>query len=179
MRLLEKTGQDKNLSFPKRLAEFAEQQKVTLGDAFDAERDRMIIVFDADIFEEKVSGYEDFIADIESRNIVGVTNPNFELFLLLHLENAYDELISGQETRFLERDKDGRYSYAYKCLLQKTGLNAKKNQRIGELADNCLLAVGQEKLINQDVHNVRGKVSSNIGMIIESIINDEPKRKMN
>lgn len=62
----------------------------------------------------------------------------------------------------------------YQCLLQKTGMNAKKNSRIGLLADNCLLAIKQEKLVNQDVHSVKGKVSSNIGKIIESIINDEP-----
>ncbi|MDO4961651.1 MAG: hypothetical protein Q4E57_07345 [Eubacteriales bacterium] len=29
----------------------------------------MVIIFDADIFEEKVSGYDEFIADVESRNI--------------------------------------------------------------------------------------------------------------
>lgn len=49
-----------------------------------------------------------------------------------------------------------------------------KNSRIGLLADNCLYAIRQEKLVNQDVHSVKGKVSSNIGKIIEAIINDEP-----
>ncbi len=174
VRLLEKTEQDRNLSFPKQLAEFAEQQKLIPGNDFDTERDRMVIVFDADIFEEKVSGYEEFIADIESKNIVGITNPNFELFLLLHLEDAYEEFISGNEERFLTMDENGRYSYAYQCLLQKTGMNAKKNPRIGGLADNCLVAIRQEKLVNRDIHNVHGRVSSNIGMIIESIINDKP-----
>lgn len=174
VRLLEKTEQDRNLSFPKRLAEFAEQQKAILGGDFDEERDRMVIIFDADIFEEKVSGYEEFVADIEARNIVGVTNPGFELFLLLHLDGAYEEFVLGNDEKFLAMDCDGRYSYAYQCLLQKTGMNAKKNSRIGLLADNCLLAIKQEKLVNQDVHSVKGKVSSNIGKIIESIINDEP-----
>lgn len=142
VRLLEKTEQDRNLSFPKRLAEFAEQQKAVLGGEFDKERDRMVIIFDADIFEEKVFGYE--------------------------------ELVLGNDKKFLTMDSDGRYSYAYQCLLQKTGMNAKKNSRIGLLADNCLLAIKQEKLINQDVHSVKGKVSSNIGKIVEAIINDEP-----
>lgn len=138
------------------------------------ERDRMVIIFDADIFEEKVAGYEEFIADIETRNIVGVTNPGFELFLLLHLEGAYEEFFLGNDKKFLTMDDEGRYSYAYQCLLQKTGMNAKKNSRIGLLADNCLLAIRQEKLVNQDVHSVKGKVSSNIGKIIEAMINDEP-----
>ena len=49
-------------------------------------------------------------------------------------------------------------------------MNAKKNYRIGELADNIFIAIEQEKYINQDIFNVKGKVSSNIGAIIESII---------
>ena len=179
IRLLEKTEQDRNLSYPKRLAEFAEQQKLILGGTFDADRDRMVIIFDADIFEEKVAGYEEFIANIEKRNIIGVTNPGFELFLLLHLEGSFEELISGNEAQFLTMDEDCRYSYAYQCLLRKTGMNAKKNPQIGFLADRCLFAIKQEKLINQDIHNVHGKISSNIGRIIEAIINDEPKINTN
>lgn len=67
VRLLEKTEQDRNLSFPKRLAEFAEQQKAILGGDFDEERDRMVIIFDADIFEEKVSGYEEFVLENDEK----------------------------------------------------------------------------------------------------------------
>ena len=174
IRLLEKTEEDKNLSFPKQLAQFAEQQKEKMGEEFDKARDRMVIIFDADIFEEKVEGYEAFISDIETRNIVGVTNPGFELFLLLHIEGSYLECIKGHETCFLQKDEKGRYRYAYQVLLEKTGMNAKKNKRIGLLADNCTLAISQEKQINQDIYNVKGRVSSNIGSIIEAIINDAP-----
>ena len=71
-------------------------------------------------------------------------------------------------------DEDGKYSYAYNVLREITGMNAKKNPEIGNLADNVLVAIAQEKRINQDIHDLKGKVSSNIGKIIEEIINEKP-----
>ena len=59
-------------------------------------------------------------------------------------------------------------------LLQLTGMNSKTNRKIGELASNILVAIEQEKLINQDIHHLKGKVSCNIGKIIEEIIKSEP-----
>ncbi|MBQ9872419.1 MAG: RloB domain-containing protein, partial [Eubacterium sp.] len=62
----------------------------------------------------------------------------------------------------------------YNVLREITGMNAKKNPEIGNLADNVLVAIAQEKRINQDIHDLKGKVSSNIGKIIEEIINEKP-----
>ena len=58
IRLLEKTEGDRDISFPRRLIEFAENQKENPEIAFDKERDKMIVVFDGDIFEEKVLDYD-------------------------------------------------------------------------------------------------------------------------
>ena len=46
----------------------------------------MIIIFDADIFENKVTDYTDVVDNVEIDGILGVINPAFELFLLLHIE---------------------------------------------------------------------------------------------
>ena len=174
VRLWEKTDEDRNLSFAKNLVAFAEKQKQNPNNDFDYERDKMVIVFDGDIFEEKVQGYDELISRIDKTDIAGVTNPSFELFLLLHIPGSYEEWIKGHEMDFLSRDEDGKYSYAYNVLHDLTGMNAKKNPEIGNLADNVLIAISQEKKINQDVHELKGKVSSNIGKIIEGIINEKP-----
>ena len=174
IRLWEKTDEDRNLSFAKNLVAFAEKQKQNPDNDFDYERDKMVIVFDGDIFEEKVQGYDELISQIEKTDIAGVTNPSFELFLLLHIEGSYEERIKDHEAEFLNMDEDGKYSYAYNVLRDLTGMNAKKNLEIGNLADNVLVAIAQEKRINQDIHDLKGKVSSNIGKIIEEIINDKP-----
>lgn len=174
IRLWEKTDEDRSLSFIKNLVTFAEKQKQNPDNDFDTERDKMVIVFDGDIFEEKVEGYEELITAIEEKDIAVVTNPGFELFLILHVDGSYEQRIKGHESEYLSMDEKGKYSHAYNVLLEITGMNAKKNSGIGNLADNVLIAIAQEKLINQDIHDLKGKVSSNVGKVIEEIINEKP-----
>ena len=95
IRLWEKTGSDRNISFAKNLIKFAFEQKENKENGFDYERDKMIVVFDADIFEEKVSGYDELIEEIEKSDIAAVSNPGFELFLILHLKDSYEKYIFG------------------------------------------------------------------------------------
>ncbi len=174
IRLWEKTDGDKNLSFPKNLVKFAENQKKLEPD-FDYERDKMVIVFDGDIFEEKVQGYDDLIAEIEKTgDIAAVTNPGFELFLILHVEKSIEQYIQGNEKNFVHTDEKGSYSYAYNLLREITGMNAKKNPEIGKMADNVLVAIEQEKQINQNIYDIKGKVTSNVGSVIEMIIKEKP-----
>ena len=172
IRLWEKTGTDKDCSYPQHLARFAREQKNSSTDDFDPEIDKLVVVFDADIFEEKVKNYDELIQFIEEEDIAAITNPGFELFLLLHIENSYNDYIKGKEALYLKKE-DGSYSFAQKTLKQITGMNSKKNRRIGELAENVMIAINQEQFINQDIHKAKGVVTSNIGKIIESIINEK------
>lgn len=174
IRLWEKTEEHKNLSYPKHIVEFAEEQKELPANQFDSKFDKMVIVFDADIFEKKVSGYDELIRNIEKSDIAGVTNPGFEIFLLLHEEDAYKKYIENHEKDFLSPDSKNRYSYPLKLVKKITGINPKKNKDIGNLAQKVFIAIEQEKFINQNPRLVKGRISSNIGKIIESIIKDEP-----
>lgn len=175
IRLLEKTEEDKDISFPRKLIDFAESQKENSEIMFDKERDKMIIVFDADIFEEKVLDYDEVIALGETDNILAVSNPAFELFLLLHFEDAYTKDIKPNMEQIIKNKKDGNQTFIYKLLLARTGINSKRNSAIGELAKNVDVAIVQEKKINEDIHNCKGKITCNIGKIIESIRNDAGK----
>ena len=93
---------------------------------------------DADIFEEKVSGYEELIKEGEKSNIIGITNPGFEVFLLLHIEGAYEKYIKDNNDKFFELDVKKRYRHPYNVLLEVTGMNSKKNSKIGHLAFRAL-----------------------------------------
>ena len=145
IRLLEKTEEDKDISFPRKLIDFAESQKENSEIMFDKERDKMIIVFDADIFEEKVLDYDEVIALGERDNILAVSNPAFELFLLLHFEDAYTKDIKPNMEQIIKNKKDGNQTFIYKLLLARTGINSKRNSAIGELAKNVDVAIVQEK----------------------------------
>lgn len=173
IRLLEKTEEDRNLSYPKKLIEFAEEQKDNPDLSFDKERDKMIIVFDADIFEKKVQDYDKLVESGGADNILGVSNPGFELFLLLHFEGSYESDIVPNQEEIIKNEKDGNQTFIYKLLLAKTGINSKKNSAIGELAEKVDIAIMQEKKINQDIHDCKGKITCNIGKIIEDIRNDD------
>lgn len=172
IRLLEKTEEDKDISFPRKLIAFAESQKDNEDISFDRERDKMIIVFDADIFEEKVQDYDEVVALGEKENLIAVSNPAFELFLLLHFENAFEEDIEPNVEQIIKNEKEGNQTFIYKLLLARTGVNPKKNSSIGELAKRVNIAIAQEKKINENIHNCKGRVTCNIGKIIESIRND-------
>ena len=111
IRLLEKTEGDRDISFPRRLIEFAENQKENPEIAFDKERDKMIVVFDGDIFEEKVLDYDELVAEGEKNNILAVSNPAFELFLLLHYENSYEDDIEPNAEQIIQNEKDGHQTF--------------------------------------------------------------------
>lgn len=175
IRLLEKTEADKDVSYPKKLIAFAEAQKDNPEIAFDKERDKMIVVFDADIFESKVQNYDEIITLGEQNNILAVSNPAFELFLLLHFENSYEQDILPNADAIIKNQKEGNQTFIYRLLLKRTGVNSKKNSNIGKLAEKVDTAILQEKKINEDIHICRGKITCNIGKIIENIRNDEGK----
>ena len=85
------------------------------------------------------------VAEGEKNNILAVSNPAFELFLLLHYENSYEDDIEPNTEQIIKNEKDGHQTFIYKLLLARTGINPKKNSAIGELAKNIEIAIEQEK----------------------------------
>ena len=175
IRLWEKTEGDQDITYPRKLIEFAEARKADAELSFDRNHDRMIIVFDADIFSAKVTGYEDVVSLGEQYgDLLGITNPNFELYLLLHYPGAYEEDILPNAERLLRNEKVGNMRLSYSLLLARTGINSKTNEAIGNLAEKVETAIEQEKHLNQDVHGCLGQLTSNIGSLIEMIRADKP-----
>ena len=93
------------------MIEFAEDQKENPEISFDKERDKMIVVFDGDIFEEKVLDYDELIAEGEKSNILAVSNPAFELFLLLHYKDSYEDDIEPNAEQIIKNQKDEHQTF--------------------------------------------------------------------
>lgn len=167
IRLMERTDEDRGYSNPKPLIEFAEVQKKIPGNKFDPKHDKMVIIFDTDIFKDKNDEYLELLEKGMKDNIIGVTNPSFELFLLLHYERAYEELIKPDISKILENKKIGKRRYINILFTDKSGMNPKENQHIGDLASDINIAISQEKKLNQDPYTAIGNLTSNIGKIIE------------
>lgn len=172
IRLMEKTGEDKTISNPKALIEFAERQKKVESNKFDQSHDKMVIVFDADIYKRDSAKYKE-ILELGEGNILAVTNPSFELFLLLHYDNSYEELIKPNEEEILENKKKGKRRVIAALFTEKSGMNPKENSSVGELASCIDIATEQEKLLNQDISLAIGNLTSNVASIIQKIRDDE------
>lgn len=79
--LLEKTEEDRAVSYPLQLYAYAQKQKTDPDIGFDLNRDKMVIVFDADIFEKRSPHYEELLKMAhESQDILAVTNPSLNCF---------------------------------------------------------------------------------------------------
>lgn len=112
IQLMEKTDADKNLSNPKALIQFAEIQKNVPENGFDIMHAKMVVVFDADIYRKDPDAYKKILAS-GGQNILAVTNPSFELFLLLHYKGSYEECILPNAESILEIKKEGKRRYIY------------------------------------------------------------------
>ena len=176
---LEKTDEDENISNPKSLIDFADDQKKKGTVKFDSNYDKMIVIFDADIFETQQNNYDKILQLGKVHNILGVTNPSFELFLLLHYENSFEEIIIPETENIIQNDwvgsnKHTRKRYITDLIYRTKGFDSKKDEiSVAELANNVLVAIEQEKNINNDIDSCKGIVTSNIGSIIRSIIDDQ------
>lgn len=174
---LQKTGQHENISNPKSLIEFADAQKKNKAIKFDSMHDKMIVIFDADIFETQQNNYNEILQLEKEYNIFGVTNPSFELFLLLHYENSVDDLIIPDAVNIINNDWVGinknKRRYIEDIFRKKSQMRPKKDQGISELANDVFIAIEQEKILNNDISSCKGIITSNIGSIIQSIIDDQ------
>jgi hypothetical protein len=61
---------------------------------------------------------------------------------------------------------------AYSILKQQAGVDSKSNKAIGELAEFVTIAIEEERFLNQDINDCKGKITSNIGQIIDVILDD-------
>ena len=65
--ILERTGLDATVSAPIRLVKYGIQYKNE--DNFDSDRDTLIIVFDADFFENKKNEYKKILRKVENKDL--------------------------------------------------------------------------------------------------------------
>lgn len=173
VRLMERTGEDESSSHPDKLLEFAKKEIKNPDNAFDTRHDQMVVVFDLDIFKRK--GPEEYQRILEDGNkfILAVTNPCFELFLLLHFPNVLVDWIFPKEQLLLENKRVSNHKrYIDDVFTKVCGMNSKTNCAVGELADNLLIAIEQEQEVNQDISLARDRLTSNVGSILQMIRED-------
>ena len=180
--LWEKTDEDRGISNPLALVRFAQREKNNKDRRFEEGLDRMVIVIDLDVYcrvgegrtgtNERAEEFEKVRAATTNDDILAVTNPCFELFMLLHAADAYKRLIQPHEQELLENRKTGRRRPAEKLFSVEFGVNSKSNAAVGKLVHQVDIAIDEEKNLNQNIDMGLQALTSNVGSVIEAIRND-------
>lgn len=179
----EKTDGDAGRSDPKSLVLFAHKQKDRPELNYNRKLDRMVIVFDADKYcrvgegrkgaDECGRQYKELLSLKEEDDIYAVTNPSFELFLLLHKEDAYHEIVLPHEQKLLENRKDHKRRYAQVLFTDTFCINPKSNPKVGKLAHRIDTAILEEQNLNQNITLALDRLTSNVASTISEIRNDK------
>lgn len=175
---VERTGSDQNSSHPRALVrqarEIREDPDSRFG--FDPASDRVVIVFDADVYKRDDEAYLSDLLEIESVAQAAVTNPSFELFLLLHKPGSLEADILPHEREILENAHypGGRKRYISGLANEVLGVNLKKNLgAVGAVAGDLRNAIAQEALLNQDPKLAMGRLTSNVALVIKNLIEED------
>ena len=172
--ILHKEGDISSFSHPIKLLELIEEKKKSLktDGKFDKAIDRFVIVFDRDSYEN-LEDYVEFIEKASADNILTVTSPCFELWLILHYENAVEKYVATNKDRLFDNEKVSRaHSFASNLFSEISGTNPKSGSFFNKLKGGIDLAIEQEKALEQDILRMATEIGSNVGFLIERMRED-------
>ena len=141
---------------------------------FDVNFDKIILVFDLDIYENDNEEFQKIIYDTNKKGyMLAVTNPSFELFLLLHKENSLNDIIIPNEQNIVKNEWVGKNKNRKRFindLFYKTfNFDPKSSDKVKAFVEDVAIAISQEQRINNDYTNSHNRLTSNIGKTIEKI----------
>lgn len=172
--LLHKDGEIENYSSPKNLLMLVNQKKDQLktDTKYDEEIDRFVIVFDRDSFKT-ADDYLEYINLATQGNILAVTNPCFELWLLLHFNNSVEDHIKYNSDKILKNKRvSNNHTFLSDLFSKVSGMNSKSNLKFEKLKDSVDNAISQEKLLTQEIELISKEIGSNIGVLLEELRKD-------
>lgn len=175
---VKRTEDDRNKSHPRALLAQAQliRENKAEGAEFE-EGDLVLIVFDVDVFKGNEGEFAEFLGSCEGVADVAVTNPSFELFLLLHDEGAYERVIAPHADEILRNGyyPDTRTRFVSRLASETLGMNVKSNSKVGELSKKFEVAAKQEEFINQDAARAIGRLTSTVATTINRIVREGEK----
>lgn len=163
-----RTGDDETASNPKRLLKLAKDE-ILESESF-LEGDEIAIVFDTDVYAHKEDEYEDLLRRYAEEGVQPyVTFPSFELFLLLHLHDGYEKWVLPNESEIIQNRKVKGRRYVERLFSEASGMNPKTNEKVGDLEKLHELACEEEKQLNQEAEKAIGRLTSNVGLLIQKL----------
>ena len=146
--------------------QYFESQNITYSDTVD----KLNIVIDRDKQNFKDNQYDDVVKFCTENNVrLYVSNPTFEFWLMLHFSEVENE----DKNKMLENkyvSKSRRYLEKRLhdlCKYKKKQLDFKK-------FEPCIKdAIKREKLFAENVIDLKNKLGSNVGLLIDEMLNNK------
>lgn len=172
LRTVERTGDEKGQSAPVKLLEhaFAVREDAEGRFGFDPDTDSVVVFFDADVYKGDEEGYLRMLERFEGAADVAVTYPSFELFLLLHLDNAVEEVIGPNEAEIVANGYVNRRRFVEALASERLGMNVKRNSAVGGLSERFGAPASAEPLFNQDPRVAVGRLTSNVAERVLEVV---------
>ncbi|WP_099832612.1 RloB family protein [Streptococcus suis] len=140
---------------------------------FDSDYDKIFIILDRDRHSFTKEQFEEALLKSQANNLfLGITNPCFEFFLLLH----FDDIIDLKYDELKENAKTGKKTYVErqlaKYLVEETGRTFRKNNYDTEFFINRIdvALTNVEKFEIENV-NLEDNVGSSVVNIVKEMIN--------
>jgi hypothetical protein len=176
--ILHKEGEIESHSHPRRLLDLINGKKVELKERGNYEEgiDEFVIIFDRDSFR-KDDEYKEFVSLAELDNILAVTSPCFELWLILHSANSVEEVIVDNEKQILKNERvSTHHTYTSQICSKLFGINPKSNLDFEIFKENLDIAILQEKKLTREYLEYSTRIGSNIGELME-LLRADPREK--
>ena len=136
---------------------------------YDKEIDKVCFVIDRDPQNFSEQQYKDFLQMCEKYNYkVYVSNPTFELFLLMH----DDKILSMDKTKMLENRKVSNSKRFLEVKLSEIFGCNKKNINFDKFKPNIKKAINNEKQFEENLINLKDNLGSNVGTLLDEMIDE-------
>lgn len=131
------------------------------------EIDKVCFIVDRDPQNFSEKQYIEFLKKCEEYNYnVFVSNPTFELFLLMHDDRILDfdkkEMLENRKVSNSKRFLEIKLSELFGCN--------KKNLNFEKFKNNITKAINNEKSFEEDLNNLKNNLGSNVGTLLDEMI---------
>ncbi len=135
-------------------------------DDYDEEVDKFIVMFDRDSFHLH-DDYLEFLQKNNVNNTLIVTSPCFEIWLILHFEDAYERFLKPKEKAIIENKKvSNTHSYISRIVSELLHAIPKKNINFDKIKENIdvIKDMSLDEIIDKE-KEIKGKNIEYVGKI--------------
>lgn len=137
---------------------------------YDKDIDKVCFVVDRDKQNFKSEQYDEFIEKCNSYEYYAyVTNPTFELFLLMHSNKIFEY----EEELLLENKKVNKNKRFLEIQLSNIFSCNKRNIDFNKFKNRIKIAITNEKEFCENISELKDKLGSNVGVLLNEMMKNK------